>query len=691
MFKQLSQWFNDRTDYQSIATNALDHMIPGGARWKYVFGSALTGTFLIQVVTGLLLMTSYVPSSAHAWGSVWYINEQMLMGKWIRGVHHFGSSAMMVLIGLHLLQVLFAGAYRRPREITWWLGMGLMFLVIGFGLTGYLLPWDQKGYWATKVATNIAGGTPIIGTWARELLVGGPEYGNQTLTRFYGLHVGVLPLLTFILIGAHIAMFRRQGVTAPSSATGAEAYWPRQFFMNTVATLMVFGVVVGIVLIEGGANLDAPADPASRDYPARPEWYFLSLFQLLQKPAFAGNNEVLGTVVVPGAIVSVFALLPLLDRVLPRNFAHFLSCSFAFALVGAVGVLMLEAIQTDAKSPTFQAARAKADEARERALYLAEEQGVPPEGAPALLQQDPYYHGFEVLRTKCLSCHYYDGKGLINVSYLELTESQLAEADTTSIDGIGNLGDENSRAVAIAAPEGFVLESTDSTKDQGLTVQGKTAQGESIILEISADGQTVTRTTESVQIASDLQGFGTREWLRGLLEDPSSPKYFGTVPQCGQMEQWKDDSELTSEELDEVADFFEEFVIGVEPGLSALMWEEEEGVQYHPGFYHFNYECSGCHMWGMSGELGTGVDSPNLYGWGSRIWTERMILRPEAADLYGYLEAHELMPGFDGKLTENDLDTVIRLLKGDFLPPERSELDGGSTQESPNIDPVASR
>ena len=202
MFKQLADWLDDRTGYRDLMHEALDEPIPGGARWRYVFGSALTRSFSwSRSSPACLLMTSYSPSSSTAWGSVFYISHEMWGGWFIRGVHHFAAQAMVVLLVLHLLQVVWAGAYRRPRELNWWFGMALLFLTLGFSLTGYLLPWDQKGYWATKVATNIMGGAPVVGPYLQKIVVGGPDYGNQTVTRFYGLHVGVLPVLARPLPG----------------------------------------------------------------------------------------------------------------------------------------------------------------------------------------------------------------------------------------------------------------------------------------------------------------------------------------------------------------------------------------------------------------------------------------------------------------------------------------------------------
>jgi quinol-cytochrome oxidoreductase complex cytochrome b subunit len=167
LLKQITDWLDNRTGALTRLRKSRDMTIPGRAGWRYVSGPVLTAVFLVQAFTGLLLMSSYSPSSSTAWGSVYSINHEMWLGWFIRGVHHYAAQAMVVLVAFHLLQVLCAGAYRRPREFTWWFGVGLLILIVGFGHTGYQLPWDQKGYWATKVATNIVGGMPGIGPYAR--------------------------------------------------------------------------------------------------------------------------------------------------------------------------------------------------------------------------------------------------------------------------------------------------------------------------------------------------------------------------------------------------------------------------------------------------------------------------------------------------------------------------------------------
>src|ERR1700739_3609067 len=198
MLLRLRSLFDERTGSRKLVAALLIERIPGGAKWRYVWGSCLAFVFAIQLITGVLLMTSYSAGDSTAWSSVYFIQYQMDFGWFIRGLHHFGSQTMVVLLGVHMLQVVIAGAHLPPREVNWWLGLLLMGCVLGLSLTGYLLPWDQKGFWATQVATNIAGNLPGPGAFLKRIIVGGPEYGNHTLTRFYALHVGILPFTVIV-------------------------------------------------------------------------------------------------------------------------------------------------------------------------------------------------------------------------------------------------------------------------------------------------------------------------------------------------------------------------------------------------------------------------------------------------------------------------------------------------------------
>src|SRR3972149_1747747 len=168
-------WLDHRTGYRAVVHDVLYEHIPGGARWRYVWGSTLVFAFFVQLVTGLVLWAAYSPSAQTAWESVYYIQHEMTLGWLLRGIHHYMSHAMVVLVSIHFLQVVVDGAYRAPREINFWIGLVMLLVVLGMALTGYLLPWDEKGYWATKDVTNMVALVPLVGESLQRLLVGGLE------------------------------------------------------------------------------------------------------------------------------------------------------------------------------------------------------------------------------------------------------------------------------------------------------------------------------------------------------------------------------------------------------------------------------------------------------------------------------------------------------------------------------------
>jgi len=404
LVRRAGDFLDERTGYRKLLHHALEEPIRGGARWAYVFGSSLLGTFLVQAVTGVALMTSYAPSDKTAWASVHYITFKQAGGWLVRGLHHFGAQAMVILLGAHLLQVALFGAYKKPREVTWWFGLALLGVTLGFALTGYLLPWDQKGYWATRVATNIAGTVPVVGDATQRLMQGGAEYGSLTLTRFYALHVVVLPALLVLLASAHVALFRRHGVTPPARAdvSRSDPFFPKQLLKDVVAVLAVVAVVFALAWKEHGAPLDAPADPSS-DYPARPEWYFLALFQLLKY--FHGPLEIVGTIVLPTLLGAYLFALPLLDRREGTGLRAraLVLVPLALIAIGAVG-LTTQAMAQDRADAGYQKERVKADERAHIANKLAME-GVPPEGPLAMMKHDPELRGPELFDKHCAGCH----------------------------------------------------------------------------------------------------------------------------------------------------------------------------------------------------------------------------------------------------------------------------------------------
>ncbi|NIA24940.1 MAG: DUF4405 domain-containing protein [Gammaproteobacteria bacterium] len=210
----LADWIDDRTGWRRIWETLFLRKIPK-VNWLYTLGSATLFVAINQIVTGILLSIYYVPSPQDAYASVQYITNEVSAGWLIRGLHHWGASAMVALAILHMLRVIFHGAYKYPREITWFTGVLLLLVVFGFGFTGYLLPWDQKAYWATTVGTRIVAVVPGIGEWLLRVSRGGDELSAVTLTRFFGTHVWVLPALLLLLLGIHLFLIVRIGISAP--------------------------------------------------------------------------------------------------------------------------------------------------------------------------------------------------------------------------------------------------------------------------------------------------------------------------------------------------------------------------------------------------------------------------------------------------------------------------------------------
>lgn len=213
MTTRFGNWLDERLGWRGVWNAIFLRKIPK-VNWFYTLGSATLFTGVLQIITGILLTIYYVPTPDQAYESVQYITTQLPMGWFIRGLHHWGASAMVILTVLHMLRVIVYGAYKFPREITWFTGVFLLIVVIGFGFTGYLLPWDQKAYWATTVGTRIAGVAPVVGDTILKVMRGGEELSAITLVRFFGVHVWVLPLTLIFLIGIHMFLVIRNGISA---------------------------------------------------------------------------------------------------------------------------------------------------------------------------------------------------------------------------------------------------------------------------------------------------------------------------------------------------------------------------------------------------------------------------------------------------------------------------------------------
>ncbi len=405
---KLLDWLDHRTGYRDVMHEALYERIPGGARWRYVWGSTLVFTFAVQMITGFFLWTAYSPSAQTAWESVYYITHVMYLGNIVRGIHHFAAQAMVVLMALHLMQVIIDGAYKAPREINFWLGLVLMQIVLGLSLTGYLLPWDQKGYYATKVSTNIASAAPVIGQQVQQLAQGGTEYGHQTLTRFFALHAGLLPALLVAFLGLHIWVFRRHGITVPNpDRAPTTTFWPDQVLKDSVACLAVLATVL-LLAIYKGADLSAPANPTENYRAARPEWYFLFLFRFLKFEWVEEHGLAFGAIYVPGLLMLVLVLMPIIAI---WKWGHLFNKIFAWVMLGVIACLTGMAFYEDSQNEEHQAAIEKAEIDAARVMEIAENPHnmIPVEGAVTMLPNDPLVQGPKIFAKNCAGCHHYAG------------------------------------------------------------------------------------------------------------------------------------------------------------------------------------------------------------------------------------------------------------------------------------------
>ena len=379
--KSLFGWLDERLDVKGLHRALLDREVPDPLTWWHTLGSATLGVFLVQAISGMVLATYYAPSPDHAYASIGYIDSVVTGGALLRGMHHWGASAMVVLVLAHMIRVFSLGAYKYPREVNWLVGLVLLFAVLGFSFTGYLLPWDQKAYWATQVGTGIAGTTPLIGAALVSLLRGGVELGTATLTRFYSFHVLWLPAIFVACLLPHLGMVIRQGIAprpkaledgAPPHTTDpsypayyAPAYaatkrrgarfWPDVIVKDVLIVLLTIGVIVLLASL-APPHLDGPADPTDLSYIPRPEWYFLPLYQLLA--LVPGSMETIVAVGVPTALLLLLIALPFVDTSSKRNLMHRPWSMAGFvAILGSSVLLMIGAIRARAPVSAVEGGR----------------------------------------------------------------------------------------------------------------------------------------------------------------------------------------------------------------------------------------------------------------------------------------------------------------------------------------------
>ncbi len=306
-------WFDRRLGWSKYIMKVVAHPVPKDVNWWYVLGSATLVAFIMQVITGVALAFSYVPSPNNAYESLQFITDHETLGSVVRGIHYWGASAMVILITLHMTRVFLMGSYKFPREMNWLVGVGLFFLTLGMAFTGQLLRWDQDAYWAIIVGAEQAGRVPFVGGILGHLIIAGDTVSGATLTRFYATHVFLIPALIFIFVGIHLYLVVLHGISEPpvgSHQVNPDTYeqeyeellhkegipfWPDAAWRDVVFALAIGSIVLILAITIGPKALAEHADPTLIKVYPRPDWYFLWYFAILAlMPSWAESYVMVG-------------------------------------------------------------------------------------------------------------------------------------------------------------------------------------------------------------------------------------------------------------------------------------------------------------------------------------------------------------------------------------------------------------
>jgi ubiquinol-cytochrome c reductase cytochrome b subunit len=557
-------WLDSRLGYRTFFSRWRDRKLPNGPSWLSACASCLFGLLVIQIITGLLMMASYSPSTATAWASVHFI-EQSAAGRFIRGIHHFASHAMIVLLVVHVARVLIIAGFRKPRELVWVTGLLLIPLIIIWTVTGNPLSGSQTGLAQIEVEGHIMGAVPVVGPLLQRLLIGGDEVGNLTMTHLYFLHVGLLPLVVGGLCAVHLQQIYRHGLSngegERNSASGEAPllpYWPHQSVRNWTVLAGVMGLISAWVWT-AGAPLDAPADAALPNVP-RPEWYFRWIFEL--RRFFTGDSEFLVTVVLPGVILGFFMLVPLFDHWLSRRLSGLLRVTVVLGGLGGWSWLTYTSLARDWRDPEYLAARQQLRELAQRARFLADRQHVTAAGAAALLRGDARTQGPLLFARHCAACHdHVDARGigiaaenpsapnLFGFGSSDWIERMLDPRRITSPQVFGNTkfrkGEMASKIRSLfrdAEAEGTADELKIQLKEiaRALGAESRTTspgdgnapelseiqRGRALIAEVGCVECHKFHDDGDLGAAPDLTGYASREWLTAMISDPTHERFY---------------------------------------------------------------------------------------------------------------------------------------------------------------------
>lgn len=520
--KHIAAAIDERTGFSGIRQAFLGQPMHGAPSWGRTLGTASLLLFLFICATGVALSFVYSPSTASAWASVAHIETHIPLGAFIRSIHHLGTSALFVTVGLHLLHVFATAAYRRPREAGWLVGIAILMVLPLFAITGNLLPMDEDGYWGAAVELEVIRSAPL-GSLLAKILIGGEQISNATVTRFYALHTLVLPTVILGLMALHVVFIKRRKAAPDEVPT---VRFPAQSARDAAVAAGLIGLVVVLAAFIP-ARLDAPADPAF-EVPARPEWYFAALNQLNTL-----GGSLLG-LIAPLVAIGFLVAVPWLDRArqtpdAPPTRAFWLSAAMA-ALAAAF--LSLTIRSQIGGSPESDKAEELAQQRATEALATFVKDGVDDRGRLVVLAGRALY-----LEKGCGSCHddpEVPSPRLAGWGSFERTDAFLAAPDSdrffakTPLEGLMEPfpGDEGSRK---AVAHYLLADTLPKRPDPELIRSGRRAFEKNGCTDCHNDPEVSPRTKQYDVRATgpDLVGYGGREWTRALIRDANHPTFYG--------------------------------------------------------------------------------------------------------------------------------------------------------------------
>ncbi len=580
MTKKLLSWLNDRTGLGECCGHFADSPTPGGARCCRAWPCVIAFLFCVQAITGFFLWVYYSPSAQTAWESTYYIQNEVVGGWLLRAIHHYAAYVLLAALILAVVQDILVRAYRAPRKLVFWATVGLGLFALAAVLTGDLLSWDQNGYAATKTRTGFLTFLPWVGDSLLKIAIGGPgpALGSLSLTRFFAMHVGLFGGGFLLLLILRATWARRANVKIAAAMEGTNGWdgsctvvphWPVQAWRSAVACLLAMVVVLllacqhGVTPPQAGAPLLSPADtnPLNAYDAARPEWFLVGVYEFSH--LFPGEWGIVPIFVVPGLLVLIVLAMPFVGK-------HWIGQSFnvlfTLLLLGAVVWLTYYSYEKDRKDPAHQKAIAVELWRADRVCQLIRHnKGIPPSGALSLLQHDPKSEGPRLFAQQCASCHNHltpgDESVVQNMSIEKPTAPNLAGfasrrwiaglLDPKRVSGPDYFGGTKLRGGEMP---GFVKETfADADAEQKKNIA-------KVVAALSAEAHLPSQKTLDVQDAKiiaegrklmvddfgctnchkfhkngssgsapELTGYGSPDWIAGILHNPASRRFYGKL------------------------------------------------------------------------------------------------------------------------------------------------------------------